>query len=252
MSFVGVDVNTASQCLLKRVAGLNASQANSIIEWRTQYGGFKNRQQLLDVKGIGNKTFEQCAGFIRILPETSMIDNSVKKKNPKVSKKAPNLLDQTWIHPESYKIAERFLEYCGCNLENLGTPMFIEKITLSASEGCEALAKKFNTDATAMDIIIKGLSMKKDEDIRLKASEPLFRNSMLTINDISSGTMLTGAVRNVTHFGAFVDVGVGRDGLIPTKWMKNYTVSIGQRVEVKVAAVDVNRSRISLELINVL
>lgn len=252
VSFVGVDVNTASQCLLKRVAGLNASQANSIIEWRTQYGGFKNRQQLLDVKGIGNKTFEQCAGFIRILPETSMIDNSVKKKNPKVSKKAPNLLDQTWIHPESYKIAERFLEYCGCNLENLGTPMFIEKITLSASEGCEALAKKFNTDATAMDIIIKGLSMKKDEDIRLKASEPLFRNSMLTINDISSGTMLTGAVRNVTHFGAFVDVGVGRDGLIPTKWMKNYTVSIGQRVEVKVAAVDVNRSRISLELINVL
>lgn len=99
MSFVGVDVNTASQCLLKRVAGLNASQANSIIEWRTQYGGFKNRQQLLDVKGIGNKTFEQCAGFIRILPETSMIDNSVKKKNPKVSKKAPNLLDQTWIDP---------------------------------------------------------------------------------------------------------------------------------------------------------
>lgn len=90
-----MDVNTASQCLLKRVAGLNVSRANSIIEWRTEHGPFKSRQQLLEVKGIGNKTFEQCAGFIRILPETSTTDAPVKIENAKNSKRARNLLDQT-------------------------------------------------------------------------------------------------------------------------------------------------------------
>ncbi|XP_076249790.1 S1 RNA-binding domain-containing protein 1 [Calliopsis andreniformis] len=252
VSFVGVDVNTASQCLLRRVAGLNATRANNIIEWRTEHGAFKNRQQLLSVRGIGNKTFEQCAGFIRILPETSMVDNSEKKSSAKNSKQAPSLLDQTWIHPESYKIAQRFLEHCNCNLENLGTTAFIERINSFANEGCDTLAKKFNTDETTMEVIVKGLSMKKDEDIRLKeAKQPLFRNTMLSIKDINVGTILTGAVRNITHFGVFVDVGVGRDGLIATKWMKNLTVSIGQRVEVKVLTVEVNRNRISLELINV-
>lgn len=254
VSFVGVDANTASQCLLRRVAGLNATRANSIIEWRTECGPFKNRQQLLSVKGIGNKIFEQCAGFIRILPETSMSDNVAKKTaekpTKKVSKNTYNLLDQTWIHPESYKIAEQFLQYCDCNIKDMGTTDFIEKIKLRAGEGCAVLADKFGTDETTMEVIVKGLSMKKDEDIRLKTREPLFRKSMFSINDVVVGTSLTGAVRNVTHFGAFVDIGCGRDGLIPTKWLKNITVSIGQRVEVKVLSVDVERGRISLELMN--
>nr|XP_033332434.1 S1 RNA-binding domain-containing protein 1 [Megalopta genalis] len=250
VSFVGVDVNTASQCLLKRVAGLNVSRANSIIQWRSEFGPFKNRQQILEVKGIGNKTFEQCAGFIRILPETSETDVSVKSKS--VKKYDPNLLDQTWIHPESYNIAERFLKYCNCNVEYLGNVAFIDRIMSFVKEGCAALAQKFDTNETTMEIIVKGLSMKKDEDIRLKNTSPLFKNSMLSINDISRGTSLTGAVRNVTHFGVFVDVGVGRDGLIPLKYMKNCTLLIGQRVEVKVLSADVNRNRISLELIRVL
>ncbi|XP_076643298.1 S1 RNA-binding domain-containing protein 1 [Halictus rubicundus] len=250
VSFVGVDVNTASQCLLKRVAGLNVSRANSIIQWRSEFGPFKNRKQLLEVKGIGNKTFEQCAGFIRILPETSMADASVQSKG--IKKYNPNLLDQTWIHPESYEIAERFIKDCKCNLEDLGSNAFIERVTSFAKLGCAALAQKFDTDETTMEIIVKGLSMKKDEDIRLKSNCPLFKNSMLSINDISSGTLLTGAVRNVTHFGAFVDVGVGRDGLIPIKWMRNCVLTIGQRVEVKVLTVDVDRKRISLELIRAL
>ncbi|CAK9797490.1 S1 RNA-binding domain-containing protein 1 [Anthophora plagiata] len=252
VSFVGVDVNTASQCLLKRVAGLNASRANKIIEWRTEFGPFKNRQQLMDVKGIGNKIFEQCAGFIRILPETSTTDNLVKRKSAKNSKHTFNLLDQTWIHPESYDVAEQFLEYCNCNLEDLGTAAFIEKIKSRVAEGCAVLAKKFRTNETTMEVILKGLSMKKDEDIRLKTRAPLFRKCMLSINDITVGTSLTGAVRNVTHFGAFVDIGVGKAGLIPTKWLKNCTVSVGQRVEVKVFAVDLERDRINLELIDVL
>ncbi|XP_053970251.1 S1 RNA-binding domain-containing protein 1 [Hylaeus volcanicus] len=252
VSFVGVDVNTASQYLLKRVAGLNASRANGIIEWRTKFGAFRNRQQLLDVKGIGTKSFEQCAGFIRVLPETSMTDTSAKTKSAKDLKHAPNLLDQTWIHPESYEIAQRFLEYCECNLADLGSNSFIDKIVSREKEGCAALAAKFGTDETTMEIIVKGLSMKKDEDIRLKTNYPLFRNSMLSINDIRTGTMLTGAVRNVTHFGAFVDVGVGRDGLVPSRFMNNNTITIGQRVEVKVREVDLSRNRISLELMKAL
>ncbi|XP_076640501.1 S1 RNA-binding domain-containing protein 1 [Colletes latitarsis] len=252
VSFVGVDVNTASEYLLRRVAGLNSSRASNIIEWRTEHGAFRNRQQILDVKGIGSKTFEQSAGFIRVLPETSMTNNSVKVKGAKSSKNAPNLLDQTWIHPESYTIAERFLKHCDCKLEDLGTTAFIERIKSFAKEEYAALATKFGTDETTMEVIVKGLSMKKDEDIRLKSSYPLFRNSMLTINDISPGATLTGAVRNITHFGVFVDVGVGRAALIPTKWMKNNTVSIGQRVEVKVLTVDIDRNRINLELMQVL
>lgn len=252
MSFVGVDVNTASQCLLRRVAGLNASRAKNIIEWRTEFGPFKNRQQLMDVKGIGKKIFEQCAGFIRILPETSMTDNSVKQESSKASKYKYNLLDQTWIHPESYKIAERFLEYCNCKIQDFGTTMFITEIKSCAENRYSILSEKFGTNETTIDVIVKGLSMKKDTDIRLKSSSPLFRKSMLSINDLKIGMSLTGAVRNVTHFGSFVDMGVGRDGLIPLKWLKNYTLSIGQRVEVKVLSVDVERGRISLELITVL
>ncbi|KOC60832.1 S1 RNA-binding domain-containing protein 1 [Habropoda laboriosa] len=252
VSFVGVDVNTASQCLLRRVAGLNASRANKIIEWRTEFGPFKNRQQLMDVKGIGNKVFEQCAGFIRILPETSTTDNVVKPKQSTKSTHTFNLLDQTWIHPESYDVAEKFLKYCNCNLEGLGTTAFIENVKSRAIEGCVVLAKKLDTNETTIEVIIKGLSMKKDEDIRLKTRAPLFRKCMLSINDLTVGTSLTGAVRNVTHFGAFVDIGVGRAGLIPTNWLKNCTVSVGQRVEVKVFEVDVERGRIGLELTNVL
>lgn len=206
----------------------------------------------MDVKGIGNKVFEQCAGFIRILPETSMTDNSVKIKDSKKSKHSFNLLDQTWIHPESYKIAERFLKYCNCNLENLGTTMFIEKIKSHADEGYAVLAEKCGTNATTMEIIVKGLSMKKDEDIRFKTAGPLFQKNMITIDDISIETVLTGAVRNVTHFGVFVDIGVGYCGLIPTKFLNNSTVSVGQRVEVKVVAKDSSRNRITLKLINVL
>lgn len=252
VSFVGVDVNTASQCLLKRVAGLNVATAKNIIQSRIGFGAFKNRQQLLDVKGIGKKIFEQCAGFIRILPETSMIENTVKPKDSKKSKYTFNLLDQTWIHPESYGIAERFVEYCGCNLENLGTATFIERVKSRAEEGYAVLAEKFDTNETTMEIIVKGLSMKKDEDIRFKSASPLFRKNMLSIKDISTDMVLTGAVRNVTHFGAFVDIGVGRAGLIPTKWLKNSTVSVGQRVEVKVVSIELARNRIGLELINVL
>lgn len=251
MSFVGVDVNTASQCLLRRIAGLTNSRAANIIEWRIKHGVFRNREQLLDVKGIGKKTFEQCAGFIRIRSETAMISETMTKDSKK-SKNDLNLLDQTWIHPESYEIANKFLRHCQCKLDDLGTPAFIERINLHAKAGCAKLAAQFDTDETTMEIIIKALTMKKDEDIRLKSNCPLFRDGMQSIHDLSVGTILTGVVRNVTDFGTFVDVGIEKSGLIPARFIRHEILHVGQRVEVKVCNIDVTCNKVSCQLIKTL
>lgn len=253
MSFVGVDINTASKCLLQRVAGLTNSKAANIIDWRTKHGAFKNRAQLLNVKGIGNKTFEQCAGFIRILPETVLINQrTVTEKKSKNSQDSFNLLDQTWIHPESYAIANKLLKHCQCNLKDLGTPTFIERINLYAKDRCSELAIQFDTDKATIEIIVKGLTMKKNEDIRLILNHPLFYDSMQSIDDLNIGTILNGVVRNVTHFGVFVDVGVCTNGLIHVKYLKSQTLRIGQRITVKVLSVQQDRNRIGLELMKIL
>lgn len=255
VSFVGVDVNTASHCLLRRVAGLTNSRAASIIEWRAKHGAFRNRKQLLDVKGVGSKTFEQCAGFIRILPETAVTSEIPAKTGKRTTSKNNDLnpLDQTWIHPESYAIANDFVvNYCKCKLNDLGTPAFIEKINFHAKAGCAALAAQSDTNEATMEIIVKALTMKKNEDIRLASNCPLFRDGMKSIKDLSVGTVLNGVVRNVTHFGAFVDVGVGDQGLIHVTRMKKQTLQVSQRIEVKVIEVDVTRKRIGLELMTTL
>lgn len=251
VSFVGVDVNTASHSLLRKVAGLNVSRATSIIEWRNKHGPFLNRRQILNVKGIGSKTFEQCAGFIRILPETVTVTGSKVKKS-KDPDNSLNFLDQTWIHPESYAIANEFLKSSGCNVEEIGSLSFIEKIKSYVKDGGSNFRKKFQTDEATLEVIIKGLTMKKDEDIRMKSHCPLFRASLRNIDDLTEGTLLSGAVRNVTHFGVFVDVGVGKNGLMPTKCCKGQTLCIGQRVEVKVVSIEHKRNRFILELIKAL
>ncbi|XP_014487945.1 PREDICTED: S1 RNA-binding domain-containing protein 1 [Dinoponera quadriceps] len=251
VSFVGVDVNTASQCLLRRVAGLTSSKAANIIEWRNKHGAFQNRAQILKVKGIGNKTFEQCAGFIRILPETALINQNTKKK-PKNLQDELNLLDQTWIHPESYIIADKLVEHCQCNLNDLGTSEFIEKINLYAKASYSELAVQFDTDKATIEIIVKGLTMRNDEDIRSILNQPLFYDNMQSIDDLNIGATLNGVVRNVTHFGVFVDIGVGRNGLIHVKYLKDQTLCIGQHVAVKILSIQRDRNRISLELMKIL
>jgi len=238
VSFVGVDINTASHYLLRQVAGLKLSKSTNIIEWRSKNGPFRNREQLLKVKGIGSKTFEQCAGFIRILPETATVSETSSERSKK-SKSDFNPLDQTWIHPESYAIANKFVKHCQCKLDDIGTPAFIEKINFHARTEYGKLATQFDTDE----------STQKDEDIRSKLNQPLFRNSVRCIDDLTVGTVLSGVVRNVTHFGSFVDVGVGKEGLIHVTRMKK-DLHIGQRVEVKVVAIELARQRIGLELIN--
>lgn len=205
------------------------------------------------MKGIGSKTFEQCAGFIRILPETALINqNTITERKPKNSQDDFNLLDQTWIHPESYAIANKLLKCCHCNLDDLGTSKFIEKINVYTKERCSDLAIQFDTDKATIEIIVKGLTMKKNEDIRLMSNDPPFSNSLESINDLTVGTTLNGVVRNITHFGVFVDVGVGRNGLIHVRYLKNQTLCVGQRITVKILSVQLDRNRISLELLKIL
>lgn len=248
VSFVGVDINTASHYLLQRLAGLTLSRSTKIIEWRTKNGPFRNREQLLKVKGIGSKTFEQCVGFIRILPETAMVSETSSERS-KRSESDFNPLDQTWIHPESYALANKFVKHCQCDLNDIGTPAFIERINFHARTGCRELAEQFGTFESTMETMIKALTMQKDEDIRSKLNQPLFRNSVRRIEDLTVGTVLSGVVRNVTHFGSFVDVGVGKEGLIHVTRMKR-DLHIGERVEVKVVTIELARQRIGLELIN--
>ncbi|KAK2587752.1 hypothetical protein KPH14_003860 [Odynerus spinipes] len=166
VSFVGVDINTASHSLLKRVAGLNVTRAANIIEWRSKHGPFLNRQQILDVKGIGSKTFEQCAGFIRIIPETAIITGSKIKSEG--SNKSLNFLDQTWIHPESYDIANKILKEAGCNIDKIGSLPFIERIKSYAESNGPSLCKKFQTDEATLEVIIKDIGVGRNGLIPIK------------------------------------------------------------------------------------
>ncbi|PNF21294.1 hypothetical protein B7P43_G02121 [Cryptotermes secundus] len=260
VSFVGVDVNIASHCLLRRVAGLNSSRAEKIIEWRSNNGPFINRQQLKQVKGIGPKTFEQCAGFIRIIPETAQkkntnsAENSSQRKKQKLSiDDTENPLDRTWIHPESYSVALRFIAKCGAKVEDLGKPDFVSKISITVTTaGLKELAEEFDVPEAQMKLITEGLKVTPEHDLRSEFQKPLFRRSISSLEDIHAGAVLTGRVRNVTHFGAFVDIGVGIDGLIPQSRLRNTRLRLGDRIEVKVFSLDIIRRRISLGLLRAL
>jgi competence ComEA-like helix-hairpin-helix protein len=260
VSFVGVDVNVASHFLLRRIAGLNSSRAEKIIEWRSTNGSFINRQQLKKVKGIGPKTFEQCAGFIRIIPETAQkrnMDSTGGSSQPKKQKfsndNTENPLDRTCIHPESYSTTLRFVAKCGVRLEDLGKPDFITKIgTTVQTSGTKQLAEEFGISETLMKLISEGLMETPQHDLRSQFQEPLFRRSVTSLEDIHGGEVLTGRVQNVTHFGTFVDIGVGTDGLVPQSRLRSTRLQLGDRIEVKVISVDINRCRISLDLIRIL
>ncbi|CAD6237358.1 GSCOCG00002270001-RA-CDS, partial [Cotesia congregata] len=233
------------------IAGLSDAKASNIINWRKGNGPFINREQLQKVKGIGAKTFEQCAGFIRIIPETAL-SQSAESSFMETKSKAKikfNYLDQTWIHPESYGAASALIKACNSRPEDLGSRNFISAINVFvAGKDRAELAKQLGTNKTTLEVIVKGLRMEKGEDIRRQGSAPLFRNSLRTIDDLVVGSVLNGEVRNVTHFGAFVDIGVGTDGLIHISGLKGAVLSIGQHVEVKVANIEKERGRIGLHL----
>lgn len=285
VSFVGVDINICSEVLLRHIAGLNANRAKNIIEWREKNGPFINREQLKKVKGLGPKSFQQCAGFVRVnqdyirtfcssqhtdssgqSQEAAMVTNEKpgKKKNKADVTLTPNPLDETCIHPESYDIAVRFLSFIGGTLCEIGKPEMQQKINSSlGKEGIEKTAERLQTTAHTLQVIIDGLSQPKTFDIRTDFDKPDFKRSIVCLEDLQVGTVLTGKVENATLFGVFVDIGVGKAGLIPirfiteaklskTKKRRSLGLGPGEKVEVKVLSVDIPRSRISLDLLRVL
>ncbi|XP_054714420.1 S1 RNA-binding domain-containing protein 1-like [Uloborus diversus] len=249
VSFVGVDLNVCPEVLLRKISGLSSAKVKQIIAYRTQKGYFINRQQLLKVKGLGPKTFEQCAGFVKILPETSLLTSSLPTGIKEIALFKPNPLDQTIIHPESYSVAEKFLEELKGKPSEIGQQSLVEKVNSHLKFTCvEDLAKKYNIAVSAMQLIIDAFKQLQGYDIRGELSQPLFMTSVQKLTDLKNGQVLTGRVCNMTGFGAFVDIGVGQDGLIHTTQMQGQKLSVGDRVTVKVMNVDVGRKRIGLQL----
>ncbi len=232
---VGVNVNTASAALLEHIAGLNATTAKNIVSYRTENGAFRSRKQLLKVPRLGNKAFEQCAGFLRVSG-------------------GDNILDNTGIHPESYEAAEKLLDMLGYTLddvanERLGdfTSRAKKYTTKQITEGCGAGA------ATMIDISRE--LCKPGRDVREGLPAPVFKRGIMGIDDLAEGMVLDGTVRNVIDFGAFVDIGVHQDGLvhiseIADRYIKHPSevLTPGQNVKVKIIKLDRAKKRISLSI----
>ncbi|XP_048060568.1 S1 RNA-binding domain-containing protein 1 isoform X1 [Megalobrama amblycephala] len=280
VSFVGVDINICSETLMRHIAGLNAGRARSIMEWKEKNGPFLNREQLKLVKGLGPKSFQQCAGFIRINPETVRSiscrgneDLEVPQKQTTEKRKVKgsgstsnrfNPLDQTCIHPESYSIALRFLSQIGGSLDQMGTAVLRQSVESSVkSSGLDVLAKFLDTTPETLQLIVDGLIQPPGFDIRQDFEQADFKREIVSMNDLHEGMVLTGRVTNTALFGAFVDIGVGHSGLIPKRFIKpdklpvdqrrrSLALGPGERVEVRVMNVDLQRKRISLDLIRVL
>lgn len=230
---VGVNLNTASAALLRHISGLTKTTAKNIVNFREENGLFANRKQLKNVSRLGPKAFEQSAGFLR-LPN------------------GEELFDNTGIHPETYKEAERILEIVGVSKDELGTEEVRE--TLGAVNDREVREEVGLGKETYQDIL-KALTA-PGRDLRDDMPAPLLRTDVLSIEDLTEGMELEGAVRNVVDFGAFVDVGVGQDGLVHiSKLSQDYVnhpkdvVSVGDIVTVWIDSVDLDRGRIGLSMV---
>lgn len=234
---VGIDLNTASPSLLSYVSGVSAAVAKNIVEYRELNGKFRNRKELLKVKKLGDKTFEQCAGFLRI-PD------------------GVNVLDNTSVHPESYESTEKLLQIMGYSLKNVKERKLGNLKKDTNQKGIEELALKAGTGVPTLHDIIDEL-LKPGRDPRDELSKPVFLTEVMSIEDLKPGMVMTGTVRNVADFGAFVDIGVHQDGLVhiselSDKFVRNPmdVVSVGDIVKVRVLDVDIQRKRISLSMRN--
>ncbi len=233
---VGVDVNTATPSLLSYVAGVNKTIANNIVKYRDENGKIKERKELLKVPKLGKVAFEQCAGFIRV-PEG---------KNP---------LEITGVHPESYETAEKLLELIGYSKKDLNDKEKLKEIKEKlAYIKIDKTAKELEVGEMTLKDIIDELS-KPGRDPREEMPKPVLRSDVLKFEDLREGQILTGTVRNVIDFGAFVDVGVKHDGLVhisemSEKYVKNPSeiVSVGDIVKVKVIAIDMERQKVKLSM----
>ena len=233
---VGVDVNTATPSLLSYVAGVNNTIAKNIVKYRDENGKLKSRKELLKVPKLGKVAFEQCAGFIRIFDGT-------------------NPLEITAVHPESYEAAEKLLEKIGYNKKDLTNKNKLEEIKEKLKQlNTKELAKELEIGELTLKDIISEIS-KPGRDPREDLPKPILRSDVLKFEDLQEGMILTGTVRNVIDFGAFVDIGVKHDGLVhisemSDRYIKNPSevVSVGDIVKVKVIGIDKDRQKVKLSM----
>jgi uncharacterized protein len=243
VNYVGVELNTASSALLKYVSGLNQLTARRIVEWRTQNGPFRSRRQLLDVPGIGQATFTQAAGFLKI-------------------RDGADPLDATWIHPESYTVTSQVVQRLvesgaggGNGAAEVSFPLSPELRDRLAAIDVESLAGELGAGVPTLRDIIDSLA-RPGRDPRSDLAGPVFRKDILKMSDLTPGMELRGTVLNVVDFGAFVDVGLKESGLVHVSEMSTQfvrsphdVVSVGDVVTVWVLSMDVERKRVSLGMI---
>ncbi|MBQ3703303.1 MAG: RNA-binding transcriptional accessory protein [Oscillospiraceae bacterium] len=232
---VGVDINTASPALLQRVSGLNKTTAKNIVAYREENGVFTSRKTINKVPKLGPKAFQQCAGFLRV-PESSLV------------------LDNTAVHPESYAAAEKLLKLCGYTLEDVKAGRIGDLKTRVAAYGTEKVAEACGVGVPTLNDIVAEL-LKPGRDPRDELPPVLLRKDVLEIKDLKPGMVLTGTVRNVIDFGAFVDIGVHQDGLVHVSQISNKFIrhpsealSVGDIVKVVVLDADEKKKRISLSI----
>jgi uncharacterized protein len=232
---VGADLNTASPALLSRVSGLSSTVCKNIVAYREENGAFTSRAELKKVPKLGPKAFEQCAGFLRV-PES---------RNP---------LDNTGVHPESYKSAKELLTLVEYSEKEIKSGKFADLAQRVKNAGTKTVADKLGIGLPTLDDIVKELS-KPGRDPRDEMPAPMLRTDILDIKDLKDGMELKGTVRNVIDFGAFVDIGVHQDGLVHIsqicdKYIKHPSevLKVGDVVNVKILSVDADKNRISLTM----
>ena len=233
---VGVDVNTATPSLLAYVSGINKTIAGNIVKFRDENGKIKERKQLLKVPKLGKVAYEQCAGFIRIYDG----------KNP---------LEITAVHPESYEVTEKLLDKIGYKKEDIKNKEKLKEIQVKLNSlKVENTAKELDIGELTLKDIISELS-KPGRDPREDMPKPILRSDVLKFEDLKEGMILTGTVRNVIDFGAFVDIGVKHDGLVHISelsegYVKNPrdVVSVGDIVKVKVIKIDNEKLKVGLSM----
>ncbi len=232
---VGVDLNTASHSLLSYIAGINAASAKNIVKYREENGEFATRAQILKVPRIGAKAYEQCAGFLRVPGSKEILDN-------------------TGVHPESYEAAKALLDMFGYTKDDVKNFKLGDLNKKVSEKGSAKVCEALGIGAPTLNDIISELQ-KPGRDVRDSFPQPVLREDILGIEDLKPDMVLSGTVRNVIDFGAFVDIGVHQDGLVhiselSDKYVKHPSdvVSLGDAVTVKVLAVDVKKKRISLSM----
>lgn len=242
---VGVDLNIATPSLLQYVSGISFAVARNVVQYREEKGRFTNRKQLKEVKRLGPKAFEQCAGFLRIA-------------------QGDHALDNTAVHPESYEITMKLIEKLGYKEDDIRAGELInieDRILNYGGEGSKDFKVKLKDLSEELEIGLPTLRdiiqevKKPGRDPREEMPKPIFRSDVLEMEDLKLDMVMTGTVRNVVDFGAFVDIGVKQDGLVhisqlSDKYIKNPmdVVSVGDEVEVKIIGLDVARGRISLSM----